>query len=74
MPKLRVAQSSVEKYRDRMRKAGFRLVQLWVPDTRSRGFKRECARQSRVAAQNERVESDVMDWIEAAHDDEGWTS
>jgi hypothetical protein len=68
------AQSSVEKYRDRMRRAGFRLVQLWVPDARARGFKSECQRQSRVAARSKRAEQEVMEWIEANQNTEGWTS
>jgi Protein of unknown function (DUF3018) len=56
-----------------MRRAGFRLVQLWVPDTRSRGFARECRRQSLAAAKNKILEGDVMEWIEANPDTEGWT-
>lgn len=35
-------------YRTRKRAAGLRLVQLWVPDTRSRRFAAECRRQSRL--------------------------
>jgi hypothetical protein len=57
-----------------MRRAGFRLVQLWVPDTRSRKFAQECRRQSRLAAKNEQVETEAMDCIETTRDDEGWTS
>jgi hypothetical protein len=57
-----------------MRQAGFRLVQLWVPDTRARGFAEECRRQSRAAARNRGAESVVMTWIEANEDGEGWTA
>ena len=56
-----------------MQRAGFRLVQLWVPDTRARGFAEECRRQSRVAARNKRAENEAMTWIEASEDAEGWT-
>ncbi len=56
-----------------MRRAGLRLVQLWVPDTRSRGFAQECQRQSRVAASNRRAEREVIQWIEANEETEGWT-
>jgi antidote-toxin recognition MazE-like antitoxin len=56
-----------------MRQAGFRLVQLWVPDTRAKGFAGECRRQSRVAARKRRAEKEVMDWIERTQDLEGWT-
>jgi hypothetical protein len=57
-----------------MRHAGFRLIQLWVPDTRAQGFAEECRRQSLVAARNKRAESEVMTWIEAHEDAEGWTT
>jgi Protein of unknown function (DUF3018) len=35
-------------YRARKQAAGLRLIQLWVPDTRSRRFAAECARQCRL--------------------------
>jgi hypothetical protein len=73
MSKASAGRESVQRYRQRMRQAGFRLVQLWVPDTRARGFAEECRQQSRAAAKNKRVESDVLTWIEAQEDAEGWT-
>ncbi len=36
----------MKSYRVGQRAAGFRLVQLWVPDTRSPVFAAECRRQS----------------------------
>ena len=74
MAKATAIRKSVQRYRERMRRAGFRLVQLWVPDTRARGFAEECRRQSRAAARNKRAENEVMTWIEANEDAEGWTS
>jgi hypothetical protein len=74
MSKGSAQRKSVEQYRARMRRAGFRLVQLWVPDTRAAGFPAECRRQSRVAAAKKRLENDVMDWIETSRDSEDWTS
>jgi len=56
-----------------MQRAGFRLVQLWVPDTRADGFAQECRRQSRAAARNRRGENQIMEWIEANEDAAGWT-
>jgi hypothetical protein len=56
-----------------MRAAGFRLVQLWVPDTRAPRFPAECRRQSRLASRRPH-ESEILDEIEALHDDEGWTA
>jgi antidote-toxin recognition MazE-like antitoxin len=73
MKKDPAVRESVQRHRERMRRAGFRLVQLWVPDTRARGFTQECRRQSRAAARNERGEREAMDWIEANEDAEGWT-
>ena len=32
----------VKKHRDTLRAAGFRPVQIWVPDTRAPGFAEEC--------------------------------
>ncbi len=65
---------SVEQYRARMRKAGLRLIQLWVPDTRAAGFAAECRRQSQAAAKKKRLENETIAWIDSNHDDEGWTS
>ena len=73
MRKAAAARKSVQRYRDRMRRAGFRLVQLWVPDTHARGFAEECRRQSRAAAKNNRAENEVLDWIAVNEDTEGWT-
>jgi hypothetical protein len=67
------AERSVQRYRSRMRRAGFRLVQMWVPDTRARGFAEECRRQSRAAAKEADTENEVLSWIESQHDTEGWT-
>lgn len=53
---------SVQRYRDRMRRSGLRLMQLWVPDTRARGFAEECRRQSLAAARHRRAEADVTAW------------
>lgn len=73
MAKKAAVRESVQRYRDRMRRAGFRLVQLWVPDTRADGFAQECRRQSRVAARNKRHEKQIMEWIETNEDTAGWT-
>jgi Protein of unknown function (DUF3018) len=74
MAKAAGVRKSVQRYRDRMRRAGFRLVQLWVPDTRARGFAEECRRQSRAAARNKRAENQVTTWVEGNQDPEGWTA
>jgi hypothetical protein len=38
----------VERRRAKLRAAGLRPVQIWVPDTRVPGFAEECRRQSRL--------------------------
>lgn len=43
----------VERRRARLRVAGLRPVQIWVPDTRAPGFAEECARQSRLIRDSE---------------------
>lgn len=40
----------VEKARDKLRAAGLRPVQVWIPDTRRPGFAEEIRRQCRLIA------------------------
>lgn len=64
----------VQKHRDALRMAGLRPVQIWVPDTRRSDFAEECRRQSRLAAQADMADTDmlrVMD--EILEDVDGWT-
>lgn len=50
-------------YRQKLRRAGLRPIQIWVPDTRAPGFAEEIARQSRVLAASE-GDKEVLDWME----------
>ncbi len=61
-------QERVSAYRARMRAAGLRPVQIWVPDVRSTDFAAEAHRQSEVVAAADRV-SDDMDFVQAVSDD-----
>jgi Protein of unknown function (DUF3018) len=67
----------VERRRAKMRAAGLRPVQIWVPDIRAPGFAEECRRQSRLIADSETGASRAEDeaWAtafwEAAPDDAG---
>jgi hypothetical protein len=63
----------VRAHRERLRAAGLRRVQIWVPDTRRPGFDEECRRQAERVAASEAHEQHVRDWLEAASDREGWT-
>ena len=61
----------VQRHRAGLRAAGLRPVQIWVPDTRRDGFAEECRRQS-LTLRGDPQEADVLAWLEAAADTEGW--
>ena len=65
----------VQKYRARLRAAGLRPVQIWVPDTRRPDFATECERQSKLAAQSDLADVEMMDFMEdALANMDGWTA
>jgi len=61
----------VQKHRDGLRAAGLRPLQIWVPDTRRRGFAAECRRQSKALA-NDPHEGEVLEWLKQAADTGDW--
>ena len=61
----------VQKHRDGLRAAGLRPVQIWVPDTRRRGFRAACRKQS-AALLNDPQETAVTSWLEEVADTDGW--
>lgn len=61
-PKL--ATSKMRDYRLRLRAAGLRPIQIWVPDVRSRGFAQKLRKQ--VLALDASHEAEIMTFIEAA--------
>ena len=61
----------VQKRRAALRKAGLRPIQLWVPDTRSPSFAKECRGQSSLLSRD-RQEREIVKWIEQAYDPAGW--
>ena len=64
----------VQKHRDTLRRAGLRPVQIWVPDTRRPDFAEECRRQSRLAAQADMADTDLLHFMDAVLADvDGWT-
>jgi len=63
----------VGQYRARMRSKGFRQINLWVPDTRSPAFARECRRQSALSAKTDRRDGILRALDAAAADTPGWT-
>lgn len=60
----------VRRRRDKLRAAGLRPVQIWVPDTRAAGFAEECARQSRRV----RASEEADDFLQRISDTTGWTA
>ena len=71
----RAGTKRVQRRRDKLRAAGLRPVQIWVPDTRAAGFAEECARQARLIRKAETPDSRVDEeaWAEAS-DTAGWTA
>lgn len=63
----------VQKHRMALRAAGLRPVQIWVPDTRRAGFAEECRRQSKLAAEVDRKDAELVDFMDAVLADvDGW--
>lgn len=55
----------MRRHRARRQAAGLRLIQLWVPDTRSKHFAAECKRQCRLL-KGDPAETDALEFIERA--------
>jgi hypothetical protein len=65
----------VQAHRTKLRWAGLRPVQIWVPDTRRPGFAKECRRQCLAAARADARDADTRHFMDAALTDvEGWTA
>ena len=59
------AKERMRGYRARKQATGLRLIQLWVPDTRSKRFAAECKRQSRLL-KGDPAEAEALQFIERA--------
>jgi hypothetical protein len=67
-----IPESKVARHRERMRAAGLRPVQFWVPDTRSPEFMAQ-VRQQCQSLKDDPAEADVLRFTEeAATHVEGW--
>jgi hypothetical protein len=64
------ARDRMKRYRSKRQASGLRLIQLWVPDTRSPRFAAECRRQSRLL-KGDPAEAEALDFIARAADWEG---
>jgi hypothetical protein len=61
----------VQKHRAALRAAGLRPIQIWVPDTRRRGFAAECRRQS-LALRDDLYERETLHWLDRVADRDDW--
>lgn len=52
-------------YRERLRAAGLRQVQLWLPDTRSATFAQKVRKQCRAIAADDPAGREMDSWIES---------
>ncbi len=55
----------VQRRREKLREAGLRPIQIWVPDTKAPGFAAECERQCRLLAAT--ADTDLDAWLDAAN-------
>jgi hypothetical protein len=55
----KATRAKVSAHRARMRAQGMRLLQIWVPDTRSPEFAKEARRQSRAVARSPQEKEDI---------------
>jgi hypothetical protein len=69
-PPAKSSREKVSAHRKRMRAKGLRLVQMWLPDTRSPEFKQQAHRDS-VAIANSATEADDQAFIDSI---QWWTS
>jgi hypothetical protein len=55
-------------YRARMRAAGLRPIQIWMPDTRAPDFVETCRRQALAVAANDPGGDEIMDFVATAYE------
>ena len=59
----------VQNHRNHLRNSGFRPVQIWVKDTRTEDFERECKRQMMVVSASDEKDLEFQDFMSSALDD-----
>ena len=55
-------------YRRRMRAAGLRPVQIWLPDTHAPGFAAKCRAQAEAIARGDPAGAEALDFISATYE------
>ncbi|MGO9775030.1 MAG: antitoxin MazE family protein [Terracidiphilus sp.] len=61
----------VRKHREALRTAGFKPVQIWIPDTRLESFRKRCQREC-LSLANDPHEAETLAWIDEVADTDGW--
>jgi len=65
----RSASERMKSNRAKMRAAGMRPVQLWLPDIREPGFAAECGRQSAFAAESDLADAGLLALMDGVLDE-----
>ena len=60
-------QKRMASYRQRMRAAGLRFVQIWVSDTRTPGFVEACRLQARAVAAHDPAGDEIMYFVASVY-------
>lgn len=71
MPRVRKPVSPPKRmasYRQRMRAAGLRPVQIWIPDTSAPGFVEACRRQARAVAASDPAGDEIMRFVASVYE------
>lgn len=55
-------------YRQRMRAAGLRPVQIWVPDSRAPDFAEKCRRQALAVAASDPAGDEIMRFVASVYE------
>ena len=55
-------------YRERMRAAGLRPVQIWAPDSRAPEFVEKCRRQARAVAMSDPAGDEIMRFVAGVYE------
>jgi hypothetical protein len=64
----RLPTERMASYRARMRAAGLRPIQIWVPDTRAPEFVETCRRQALAVAANDPGGDEIMDFVASVYE------
>jgi Antitoxin MazE-like len=62
------ASKRMASYRQRMRAAGLRPVQIWVPDVTAPGFIEACRKQACAVAAGDPSGDEIMELVESVYD------